>query len=560
MESASTSDSVPLPDSKSDSFVVLQTWHFDDDFKIEQISKSNYSTINQEVNNDQAEVKASSHDKVSNDQAEVKASSHEEEVPEGDEDLDKTLSDGNSTQEQDGDDASTVVLDDNDTAERLNALIEENIESLYPQTETGKDQKLEPIVEEIPPVNEEAEETYEGAAGLWAQTFELPCFKSKTFDYTKPKIQKMEVQRSSVYDWVQSAPAANWCQDQSPFYVAPVVVQSVQVERGAKPKVCATIEDIVKLSEDNIVFTKEPADCAICKRPMNTGQGVVLKDCLHTFCRRCLVHAISDNQNKVMLCPSQLVQCQGEVRDEEIRALLNPEAYEKYIHEMLVRMEITDLAELHYNYEYVENKYDFHCEICLKDIVPGDGIVLKKCIHQYCKPCLTRYIETSDEVDVPCPFRAEDGTKCVGSIMDSEVRSLVPQEVYRGILEKSVAQAEASNPNAYHCKTPDCPAWVEIEGEIDRFNCGACKRDNCVKCKAVHQGVTCEDYQDMVHGPDRRARENAATEDQVRSLIARKDAQPCPRCGIITQRISGCRHMTCTKCRHEFQWTGRDLQ
>lgn len=554
---SSSSSASPWP---SDSFEVVKTWIFEDGFKIEQVTHTpSKPEIAQNEEEEEIECEADG------DNANDTLTSSEPDTA-GDEEITNAEQD-QAVDAEDGDDASTIILDDTETAEdRLNALIEENIESLHPQGDESIEQKLEPIFEEIP-VNEEPEEEYEGAAGLWAQDFQLPCFKAQENGFPPPRVQRMEYQRSSVNDWVQPTLAANWQQDKSPFHVAPISVQHLlqSVNQGAMPKVCATakvcatLDDIIKLTNDNLVFTKEQSDCAICKRPLDIGRGVVLKDCLHTFCRRCLVHAINNNKNSVMMCPSQLVKCQGEVRDEEIKALLNPEAYEKYNIEMLVRMDMIDMSQLHGDYEFVENKNAFQCDICMKDIVPGDGIVLKECLHQYCKPCLGRYIQTSEDVDVPCPFRAEDGSKCVGNIMDSEMRSLVPLDVYRGFLDKSIAQAEAANPNAYHCKTPDCPFWLEIDCDVEQFTCGACKRTNCVKCKAVHQGVTCQNYQEMMHGPDRRARENVATENQVRNLIARKDAQPCPRCGIITQRISGCRHMTCTKCKHEFQWTGNDL-
>lgn len=441
----------------------------------------------------------------------------------------------------DGDDTSTVCAEDAEAAEeRLKEIlgIDEGQESFFP--EACDDKKLEPIVEEIP-VNDEAEEGYEGAAGLWAKDYQLPCFKTgptKSF-------------QQQNYDFPSSLLQHSWLQQSSFRDTPPMIINHCKM-----PETGSTFDAIMKTADESLVFTKERADCGMCKRPVDVGRGVVLKDCLHTFCRRCLVHSIENNQNAMMMCPSKQVCCESEVRDDEIKALLTPEAYEKFVHEQLVKMEIFDLAELHETYDFVENKRDFRCDICMKDIKSGEGIVLKSCLHQYCKPCLGQYIQTSDEVEVSCPFRGEDGSKCIGFIMDSELRSLVTIDIYLGFLNKSLATAEAANPNAYHCKTPDCPAWVEIDCEVEGFQCPACQRDNCVKCKAVHQGVSCDDYQDMMHGDDRRSRENAATENQVRGLIASKHAQPCPRCGIITQRIDGCRHMTCTKCKHEFQWMG----
>lgn len=427
-----------------------------------------------------------------------------------------------ATDTDDGDDTSTIACDESE----ISVFDEIPVELLEPAASPKDDQKLEPIVEENP-INDEAEENYDGAAGLWAQDFQLPCFKSQAAGIVHSTFARMETQRSAAAS--MNASSTDWFQVPAPVHV----VQSVSV----KPPAGSSFDDLFKLLDAAWVFTKERADCEICKRPLDVGRGVVFKKCLQTFCNRCVIYAFKNHDGTTMICPSRQVRCESEVRDEK-----------------LSRMNIFDLADLHGNYEFVENRKIFLCEICTRNIPPGDGIVLKNCLHQYCKPCLGRYIQNSPEVVVPCPFRSEDGDKCVGEIMDSELRSLVPVETYVDFLRKSLVQAEAENPNAYHCKTPNCIAWVEIDGDVDDFPCPTCKRVNCVKCKAVHEGITCVDYQELTHGDDRRARENAATEHQVRGLIASKTTQPCPRCGILVQRIEGCRHMTCTSCRHEFQW------
>lgn len=30
--------------------------------------------------------------------------------------------------------------------------------------------------------------------------------------------------------------------------------------------------------------------------------------------------------------------------------------------------------------------------------------------------------------------------------------------------------------------------------------------------------------------------------------------EPCPNCGVPTQKVEGCEHMVCIKCKHEYCW------
>lgn len=413
-------------------------------------------------------------------------------------------------------DASTIIYDDFEK-EQLASMINVNLKELEKEAAGGK---------AVPGSNDE-EEDYAGAVGLWGKDFQLQCFQAAPV--VMPSFLSNALQ-GSAYE-----PAVD--------------------RRGAKEK-RFLLDDLAKAYDEPITYTKETQDCSSCKRPVDEGRGIVLKECLHVFCRKCLIDEIKINPKAIMTCPSKIVCCTAEVRDEEIKSLLTPEAYEQYNLEMLYKMNIIDTAELVYEYEYVENKNDFNCDICLQSIPSGEGVVLKNCLHQYCKPCLRNYIEHSETVTVPCPFRDDDGLRCIGTLVDSEIRSLVSLQAYLVFLKKSLAEGEAECPNAYHCKTPDCPAWLDIDEMVQEFDCPTCNTRNCVVCRAVHQGATCEDYQEMVNGPGRRAQENAATEDQVRGMLIAKTAQNCPRCGIVVQRVDGCRHMTCTACKHEFQWTG----
>lgn len=453
--------------------------------------------------------------------------------------------------DEEGDNASTLIIDEDGADSQVDSELDELVQEIdareaaaavAPKLEVIAEPKLEVIAEEVH-VNEDAEEHYDGAAGLWGQNYKLPCFKGAIPKY-QPRVQTVNYQLSSQMNII-------------PLSSFGFVDEYEPNSQRCKP--ASTLEQMVKANDEPVVFTKNPSDCQFCKRPIDVGRGVILKGCLHTFCRRCLIFAIENSDTAVMACPSKLVRCGGEVRDEEIKALLSPDAYDKYTTEMLYKMNVVEVAELIQEYEFVENKNEFHCDVCMEDCKPGEGIVLKSCLHQYCKKCIGKYIQEAGEAEIPCPWRDDDGLRCIGMISEMEVRSLIPMDSYRRYLDISLAEAEAATPNAYHCKTPNCKYWVEIDANVESFDCGLCRRTNCVRCKAVHQGISCEAYYDMTHGNDRRALENAATENQVRGLLQTKRAQNCPKCGILVQRFDGCRHMICTKCKHDFQWTGIDL-
>lgn len=452
----------------------------------------------------------------------------------------------NVSESEDGDDASTLALDDTDTAEnRMKDLVESSPqEQFLPNESASNDNNLGPIPEEVP-VNEDAEEHYEGAAGLWGEEYQLPCFDPNQRDLTRERrlFEDAEVQQSVFMDVF----ATSWMTPQAP---------QINVSHSTTSRACPGL-DLNNPVFHNLetILDKSETNCGVCKRPINAERGIVLKDCRHTFCRRCLIHAIENKGRPVVRCPSKSFPCIGEVHDDEAKALLTPEAYEKYALDKQIKKgmveEIEDMIE---NFEYVENKNVFNCEICKEDIVAGAGVTLKNCCHEYCKTCLSRYIENAEMAVVQCPFRTETGGKCIGFLMDSEVRSLVSAEIYRAHLKKSLDEAKRSFCNLFECKTPGCTVWVDIEGEIENFLCPGCNQSNCVKCAAVHQGVTCDAYQELHFGANRRARENVLTNNQVQTLIRTKEAQPCPSCNILVERNGGCLHMICTRCNTDFQW------
>ena len=61
-----------------------------------------------------------------------------------------------------------------------------------------------------------------------------------------------------------------------------------------------------------------------------------------------------------------------------------------------------------------------------------------------------------------------------------------------------------------------------------------------------HADATCEQYAQW-------KRDNARGDQAYEEYVA-AHTKKCPSCHVPIEKNSGCNHMTCAKCRHEFCW------
>ena len=50
--------------------------------------------------------------------------------------------------------------------------------------------------------------------------------------------------------------------------------------------------------------------------------------------------------------------------------------------------------------------------------------------------------------------------------------------------------------NVFHCKTPNCIGFCVCEDERLHFYCQTCDKTNCIKCAAIHEEMTCDEYRE----------------------------------------------------------------
>lgn len=110
------------------------------------------------------------------------------------------------------------------------------------------------------------------------------------------------------------------------------------------------------------------------------------------------------------------------------------------------------------------------------------------------RECLQRHIVSSEDTDIKCP--SNEGYECDGVLTDSEIRALVSNENYDGILKRRLNRGLATLKNIFNCKTVNCEGVCEYEDNVNFFDCPLCRKKNCLTCKAIHEGMTCKQYQD----------------------------------------------------------------
>uniref|UniRef100_A0A8C3I191 RanBP-type and C3HC4-type zinc finger-containing protein 1 n=1 Tax=Chrysemys picta bellii TaxID=8478 RepID=A0A8C3I191_CHRPI len=201
----------------------------------------------------------------------------------------------------------------------------------------------------------------------------------------------------------------------------------------------------------------------------------------------------------------------------------------------------------------VPSQEAMECRICYLPMAPGDGVLLRECLHNFCRDCLRQVISYSQELQVSCPFR-DDTYACSSKLQEREVRALVSAEEYKRFLERGLVAAERRTQNSYHCKTPDCKGWCIYEDTVNEFRCPICQGLNCLLCKVIHEGKDCRQYQADLQLQAHNDTAAQQTSDMLQTLVQTGEAMHCPACQIIVQKKDGCDWIRCTVCQTEICW------
>lgn len=196
-----------------------------------------------------------------------------------------------------------------------------------------------------------------------------------------------------------------------------------------------------------------------------------------------------------------------------------------------------------------------YCAICLEDKTCSLFFALG-CGHSYCSDCWREYIHQSisllgpDIVNITCMY-----PKCRAKLNFTMVEKLADTsdfKRYRYFLLKHFAE---SDPHIRYCPNPTCGNAVLYQGDgrpTDVVECH-CGTRFCFSCGyEKHNPVTCEQLKMWL---------DLLQDDSESVTLIKATSKPCFHCGLPTERVTGCNHMTCRKeiggCGGEWCWMCR---
>ncbi|XP_026323815.1 uncharacterized protein LOC113233057 isoform X2 [Hyposmocoma kahamanoa] len=243
----------------------------------------------------------------------------------------------------------------------------------------------------------------------------------------------------------------------SPFYLCVVesetnsVLSSQGKEREQKidaKNAGDVYSELVQLEKRALILSTETFECGVCLEEYSTGKGVVLRECLHTFCTQCLSDLVRYCEEAVISCPA--IGCSGILQEREIRELVTPEEYEKWLARGLAAAESG-------------TRNAFHCRTrdCTGWALCDPGVRVfpcPVCKHINCIPC-----EAIHEAETCEEYRAKQEILKVPSKQTDGTQAFLETLIIKG--------------EALRC--PECSAVITKKWGCDWVKCSACKTEIC---------------------------------------------------------------------------------
>lgn len=169
---------------------------------------------------------------------------------------------------------------------------------------------------------------------------------------------------------------------------------TVKIAPPAKPlKTHRIIADhyheLLSLDTADLILNFDPFECPICFLQFKKGEGIILRDCFHVFCRECLEQTVKFSDDIQIKCPfmNAEMSCESLIQDREMRSFVSRDVYEKHLAKSVQQAE-----------HGIENT--FHCKThnCRGWCIYEDNVNQFKCPVCQIINCLTCQVKTIQNI------------------------------------------------------------------------------------------------------------------------------------------------------------------
>jgi hypothetical protein len=165
-----------------------------------------------------------------------------------------------------------------------------------------------------------------------------------------------------------------------------------------------------------------------------------------------------------------------------------------------------------------------------------------------CKECLQSWMASEFDTKgcdgIKCP-------ECSQTLEYQEVQEAASKVTFEAYDKLATRNALGSLEEFAWCLGVGCGSGQLNIDNKDFMDCQNCGYKQCLKHKVPwHTNETCDQYEYRTSGQKKRDEEKK--EEAMLNQLSKK----CPgvNCGWRIEKIDGCEHMTCKKCKHEFCW------
>lgn len=145
--------------------------------------------------------------------------------------------------------------------------------------------------------------------------------------------------------------------------------------------------------------------------------------------------------------------------------------------------------------------------------------------------------------------------ECPSSLSYDDMKRLASEATFIAYEKLLTRTALSALPEFAWCLSPTCNSGQLNISDSDTtenyMDCVSCGYKQCLHHRVEwHKGETCTQYDYRTSG--QKARDDEAATAAMLDTVSK--ACPGAKCGWRIQKIDGCDHMTCKKCKHEFCW------